>query len=359
MPSSWNIDIAGQLGQPGGAPGAPGGLGPSYIGTSTTNLPINTGSVTISTQAGMAYVVGARMRMSSNSDPTQWMEGAITAYSGTSMTVNVDLTSASAPATQNPIWPACGRLVLGSAPSPSSTLKFIPFKGDRIKINGNIYAIPAAGITSSYTNVYVNGVAGQTLVNNTFYFIYLFNNAGVLTFDFSTTAHVTSQTGGNVGVEIKSGDDTRSLIGILNNASGSTPFFDQPQYRYIRSWFNRPHSPFYSAANWGPGGGGQWTATGEVVYFVAFADDLIHISHGGQTQNNTAGTNNGLGILLDGSLSGYSATVSMQYANSYYTQTSEFTANITNEGILHSAQGVYGVSSGAMTGNTALVGSII
>jgi hypothetical protein len=358
MPSSWNIDIAGQLGQPGGAPGAPGGLGPSYIGTSTTNLPINTGSVTIATQAGMAYVVGARMRMSSNSDPTQWMEGAITAYSGTSMTVNIDLTSASAPATQTPIWPACGRLVLGSTPSPSSTLKFIPYNGDRIKINGNIYAIPAAGITSSYTGVYVNGVAGQTLANNTFYCIYLFSNAGVLTFDFSTTSHVTSQTAGNVGVEIKNGDDTRSLIGIIYTSSGTTPFYDQAQYRYIRSWFNRLHSPFFSSANWS-GGGGQWTATGAAVTFVAFVDDLIHVSHGGQTQNNTAGTNSSLGITLDGSLVGYSSTFSMQYANSYYVQISEFTDHITNEGMLHTVLGAYGVSSGTMTGNTALVGSIV
>jgi hypothetical protein len=306
----------------------------------------------------MAYVVGARMRMSSNSDPTQWMEGVISAYSGTSMTVNIDLTDASAPATQTPIWPACGRFVLGSTPSPSSTLKFIPLNGDRIKINGNIYAIPAAGITSSYTNVYVNGVAGQTLANNTVYFVYLFSNSGVLTFDFSTTSHVTSQTAGNVGVEIKNGDDTRSLIGVVCYASSSAPFYDQPQYRYLRSWFNRPHLAFYSSANWS-GGGGQWTATGEGVGFVAFVDDLIHASHSGTTQTNTAGTNNSLAVLLDGSLAGLSSAFSMFNANAFYTQLSEFTANITNEGILHSIQGVYGVSSGVMSGNTALLGSII
>jgi hypothetical protein len=56
-------------------------------------MPIAKGSVTFTTQAGSAYSVGARIRLASRGAPTTtWMEGVITAYSGTSMTVNVDLT---------------------------------------------------------------------------------------------------------------------------------------------------------------------------------------------------------------------------------------------------------------------------
>lgn len=97
MPSAWNLDIAGQRGQAGGPPGVAGVSGTGYGGTSTTNLPIATGSVTITTQAGLAYLPGMRVRIASNSDPTQWMEGICTAYSGTSLTMNVDLTNTSTP----------------------------------------------------------------------------------------------------------------------------------------------------------------------------------------------------------------------------------------------------------------------
>ena len=58
--------------------------------------------------------------------------------------------------------PQSGRLILGAA-SPTTTLKFVPYNGDAIKINGVIYPIPSAGVSAGQTGVYVNGVAGQIL----------------------------------------------------------------------------------------------------------------------------------------------------------------------------------------------------
>jgi hypothetical protein len=78
---------------PAGPTGSAGPTGASYVATSTTSLPIAAGPATITTQAGLAYMVGARTRLSSNSNPSQWMEGVVTAYSGTSLTINVDLHS--------------------------------------------------------------------------------------------------------------------------------------------------------------------------------------------------------------------------------------------------------------------------
>lgn len=86
MAGPWNIDIAGQPGF------GPSGAG--YRATSTTNLPIATGPVTVTTQTGLAYLPGARARLSSNSAPTQWIEGIVTSYTGGSLSLNVDLTSA-------------------------------------------------------------------------------------------------------------------------------------------------------------------------------------------------------------------------------------------------------------------------
>lgn len=63
-----------------------------YGGTSTTSLVIGTGSKTFSTQPKLSYTVGARLRASSAADPTNFMEGLVTAYSSTNLTVNVTLT---------------------------------------------------------------------------------------------------------------------------------------------------------------------------------------------------------------------------------------------------------------------------
>lgn len=87
-----------------GGPGPAGPAGPGYRATSTTSAPIATGSLTITTQAGLAYMVGARLRLSSNSAPTSWMEGLITAYNNStgSLTVNIDTINTSVAGTGNP-----------------------------------------------------------------------------------------------------------------------------------------------------------------------------------------------------------------------------------------------------------------
>jgi hypothetical protein len=80
----WNIGPVGDKGDI-------GATGPSYSGTSTTSLTIGTGSTgAFTTQAGLAYVIGSRVRLASSASPSNYMEGTVTAYSGTSMTVNVD-----------------------------------------------------------------------------------------------------------------------------------------------------------------------------------------------------------------------------------------------------------------------------
>jgi hypothetical protein len=81
---------------PQGIPGTPGATGPGYLATSTTAQPIGLGAHTVVTQPGLAYTIGARIRLASHGTPTQWMEGPITAYDpvGGSMTMVADLTNA-------------------------------------------------------------------------------------------------------------------------------------------------------------------------------------------------------------------------------------------------------------------------
>lgn len=63
----------------------------SLTGTSTTSLTIGTGSATFTTQSGRGWTLGQRLR-AANNDGSIVMEGPVTAYSGTSLTLNVDYT---------------------------------------------------------------------------------------------------------------------------------------------------------------------------------------------------------------------------------------------------------------------------
>ena len=132
-----------------------------------------------------------------------------------------------------------------------TALSYLPYNGNRLKINGTWQTIPVggiAGMNATGTSCFVNGVAGQWLAANTHYYVYAFMNGATLTADFSATGHSTSMTTGNVGVEIKTGDDTRSLIGmIFTNASGQ--LFNQESTRWVRTWFNRQAESLVFANN--------------------------------------------------------------------------------------------------------------
>lgn len=78
-----------------GSPGSTGPAGPSYAATSATPLAIATGSKTFTTQAGLAYQSGTRARATDTSILTNWVEGVVTSYSGTSLTILVDQISGS------------------------------------------------------------------------------------------------------------------------------------------------------------------------------------------------------------------------------------------------------------------------
>ncbi|MDE2105532.1 MAG: hypothetical protein KGL39_50360, partial [Patescibacteria group bacterium] len=119
--------------------------------------------------------------------------------------------------------------------SSATATTFTPKNGDVIKINGVLFQIPAAGITGcGNTSVFVNGTGASNLGATTLYYVYVFSNSGTLTCDFSTTAHTVSSTVGNIGTEIETGNDTRSLIGMVYT-NGSSQFV----IAQTLSWFNR------------------------------------------------------------------------------------------------------------------------
>jgi len=101
-----------------------------------------------------------------------------------------------------------------------------PFNGNKIVIGGFSYAIPSAGVSLAPTGLTVG----------TLYYIYAYINAGVITLEASTTSHSTDTSN---GVEIKTGDNTRSLVGMVRPITGPA-FADTITQRFVRSYYNRP-----------------------------------------------------------------------------------------------------------------------
>lgn len=67
----------------------------TLTGTSTTSLTIGSGSKAFTTQADLIFIVGTWVIATSDADPTNYMLGQVTGYSGTTLTVNVTATGGS------------------------------------------------------------------------------------------------------------------------------------------------------------------------------------------------------------------------------------------------------------------------
>lgn len=203
--------------------------------------------------------------------------------------------------------PHCGVLQLGTA-SPSATLKFVPYAGHHLKIDGVFYKIPAGGITIPSTNVMVNGVPGISLDLNTYYYLYLYHaGAGVLAPDFRIATegvidHAPSATAGNEGVEIRIGDDSRSLIGMVCTANSGLPnvFVSDLTTRYVRTWFNRARLPLngtidYTAAT----NVGSWAWFSAPVSWINWAGEMVTVHCSGSHYQTVAPSDTYLNLAID------------------------------------------------------------
>jgi hypothetical protein len=201
----------------------------------------------------------------------------------------------------NQSTPNCGRLSFVS----STQLQFVPYNGNKIKINGVIQPIPNAGIAGlTNTDCFVNGVAHQTLTVSSFYRIYAFMNAGVMTADFSGVGHATSTTLDNEGTEIKAGDDTRTLIGLCFCGTGGIFINDVPN-RLVRSWFNRARTLAIADAS-GSTTSAPLVQIGATAQCLFFEGEIIKVYLVGYTSG-LAPMTVGTGIDLDGVWSAFTA----------------------------------------------------
>jgi len=116
-----------------------------------------------------------------------------------------------------------GQCVFGFTSATVCTL--LPRNGNLLTINGVPRPIPAAGVT----------LASSAMgADNTTYFVYAYWTGSAIALEVSTTTHATDTA---TGMRVKSGDATRTLVGMVRRAIGAT-FQDSTTIRYVRSWFN-------------------------------------------------------------------------------------------------------------------------
>lgn len=100
-----------------------------------------------------------------------------------------------------------------------------PLNGNLLAINGANETVPSGGVSLAPTG----------LSTSTLYYIYAYMNTGTMTLEASTTVPVADT---STGVQIKTGDATRSLVGMVYVITGPA-FADTATQRLVRSWFNR------------------------------------------------------------------------------------------------------------------------
>ncbi len=100
-----------------------------------------------------------------------------------------------------------------------------PVNGNLLTINGVNQTIPSAGVSLAPTG----------LTPSTLYYIYAYMVSTTMTLEASATGHSTDT---STGVEIKTGDATRTLVGMAYPITGPA-FADTSSQRLVISWFNR------------------------------------------------------------------------------------------------------------------------
>lgn len=156
------------------------------------------------------------------------------------------------------------------------------YNGQYLTINGVPQSIPAAGVDLANTAL---------AANDTTYYVYAYMNAGVMTLEAVATAHATDSV---TGVEIKSGDATRTLVGMVRKTGGN--FYDSTTTRFTISWFNQLDAALHLSA------GSTVTTTPTIlvtVYFLQFGGNAITYTAHGYGYNNSGNDHLNIGVGLD------------------------------------------------------------
>ncbi|WP_445488573.1 hypothetical protein [Rhodopseudomonas sp. RCAM05734] len=167
-----------------------------------------------------------------------------------------------------------GRCVLKKS---GANLLLKPLDGNTIVINGVLCSIPDAGVTLA-----------PPATSNTSYLIYAFMSFGTMTLEASTTAHATQA---GTGIEIKSGDATRSLVGQARTVSSA--WVDTDAQRFVISYFNRReiggHSYFGANRSTTSTSYALVTSNDMLTEFLTWGDEAVDLKFSGEASNSVTG----------------------------------------------------------------------
>ncbi len=152
-----------------------------------------------------------------------------------------------------------------------------PYNGNLITINSTAQTIPDAGVALSPSG----------LTPGTIYYIYAYMNSSTMTLEASTTGYV-SQTG--TGIVIKSGDATRSLVGLAYPVTGPLWAY-AAENRLVRSWFHDngiTGSAYFTADHTTTSTSFTEISSGDRANYIVWNNERVHVTISAQVQASTA-----------------------------------------------------------------------
>lgn len=170
-------------------------------------------------------------------------------------------------------------------------LLLAPLNGNRITINGSVCTIPSAGVT----------LASTGLTPTSLYHIYVYMDGASLAMEASATVSATDAV---TGVRIKSGDPTRTLVGMAIPTTGPA-WVDDINRRYVVSWFNRRSINCRAglASNTSNSGtAANELSTGLRINFLLWPDEAASFTFDGFASNSTLSAVTRTYLSLDGAL---------------------------------------------------------
>ncbi|HAU75915.1 MAG TPA: hypothetical protein DCW88_10400 [Agrobacterium sp.] len=198
----------------------------------------------------------------------------------------------------------------------ATALLLSPYSGNSLVVNGSPVKIPSAGVTLSNSG----------LSANTVYNVYAFLSGATLTLEASGTAHSPDS---STGVEIKSGDPTRTLVGkIRTNATSN--FADTTNYRGCINWFNRRQLNVTGGSGTNSTSSSSYIDLGGSIScsFLAWGDEALFSVVNGFARSDTVGGQANISLTLDG-VQGFASDSGMQAPTANYNQALISTASYT------------------------------
>jgi hypothetical protein len=167
--------------------------------------------------------------------------------------------------------------------------------GQFLMINGVAQTIPAAGVNLSNA-----GMVAATL-----YYVYAYMNAGNMALEGSTTAHVADAT---TGIRVKSGDATRTLVGMVYIGTGAIFRDDTTGNLHVASWFNRRRRSLALLVGTNMNfANTSIAAIGSGASILVWGGESLTVNHAVRLGNSTTGTLDVVQGMVNGAGAGTSA----------------------------------------------------